>query len=60
MLPLKMLLKPFLGKKRGSTLGAKMLRLWMASTRHDFDWDFMNINNPTGKNFGKLGDYGYK
>ena len=25
MLPLKMLLKPFLSKKRGTTLGAKML-----------------------------------
>ena len=25
MLPLKMLLKPFLSKKRGATLGAKML-----------------------------------
>jgi len=52
MLPLKMLLQPFLGEKRGSTLIAKVLRLWMAATRHDFGYDFMDINSPIRENFG--------
>jgi len=40
VLPLKMLLKPFFGEKRGTTFIAKVFWLWITSPRQRFTWWF--------------------